>query len=205
MVLLTDGTHIKNIGLETHSLVIEQDGRHVPRALPVVVATSHTSEEQLRAWVTQFEGLTNLWNRSPIGRVRPLSVEFLVDKIKGMMSDHANDQKCLAQLWEAYKNTVDRASRGETSVKMMSDAERTELGIRIMDWCITEAGGYDKWDERKRQCTKFAINVRHPSTDFREGNNRLDEAEYVESRQASEERGRTEQEIRRGNEDDGFH
>lgn len=118
----------------------------VLRMLPIVRATGHTSEEQLAGWKTILEGLVAMYNRSPLGRASPLKLAALWEKVKGMLSDHSSDQRKLARLIEAYKEELDRRTRGSCALKSLCGAELEAFLLQAVHDAVLSVGGYDTWE-----------------------------------------------------------
>lgn len=112
----------------------------------MLAATSHTSEAQLHGWQVRFDKIIGMWNRSPLAQDQPLSLPVILGKLKGMLSDHANDQKCLAALFEGWKQQVDREERGRASLALMSGAEVISHLMHYTEQAIESVGGYKAWD-----------------------------------------------------------
>ncbi|TFY76137.1 hypothetical protein EWM64_g7875 [Hericium alpestre] len=144
-----DGTSFRNINLEAGFMLYKPPGSKTPqlRTLPLIAATSHTSEAQLKGWQGRFNGFCTLWNSSPlIQDGGPVSINSILSKTKGMSSDHANDQKSLAALFEKWKAQVDQEARGQEAVMSMTAVELLTLQIEVMNTCLAQVGGYPGWD-----------------------------------------------------------
>ncbi|TFY75731.1 hypothetical protein EWM64_g8282 [Hericium alpestre] len=158
-----DGTSLRNVHFESAFLTYtvppaDGSGDHFPsdpsaitnepqlRAMPVLMAPNHTSQEQLNGWKYRFVDMADTYNRSPVGIDNPLSLDEILDKIKGMISDHANDQKHLATLFEKWKLEVDREIRGRRAVMSMSEAEQLKFCLYAMELNLAEVGGCVNWE-----------------------------------------------------------
>ncbi|TFY78770.1 hypothetical protein EWM64_g5238 [Hericium alpestre] len=156
-----DGTSLKNVHFESAFLtytVLPADGDHSPsdplaitnklqlRAMPVLMVPNHMSQEQLNGWKYRFVEMADIYNWSPVGIDNPLSLDEILDKIKGMISDHANDQKHLATLFEKWKLDVDREARGRQAVMSMSAAEQLKFCLYAMELNLADVGGYANWE-----------------------------------------------------------
>ncbi|KAH8077522.1 hypothetical protein BXZ70DRAFT_902233 [Cristinia sonorae] len=152
-----DGTTYKNVNLESAfvtlktSITSEQDAQanrqsHQTRALPLLAATSHTSAAQLAGWDTRIQNIIAIWNACPISDGQPLSLADILGKLKGMLSDHANDQKSLCAMFAEWKRRVDREERGKAALELMSGAEIIDAYMPFVSEAIAEAGGYDAWE-----------------------------------------------------------
>ncbi|KAJ7801425.1 hypothetical protein B0H14DRAFT_2615330 [Mycena olivaceomarginata] len=74
-------------------------GRLITRILKITSARDHTSESQKEGWRSVLlEGLVKTYNASPRGQLNPIDENEFIIIIKGLGTDHANDQKKLAHL-----------------------------------------------------------------------------------------------------------
>ncbi|TFY81274.1 hypothetical protein EWM64_g2732 [Hericium alpestre] len=107
-----DGTSLKNVHFESAFLMYKvppptgdldpSDPTNEPQlcTMPILMVPNHTSQEQLNGWELRFVDMTDMYNRLPFSMENPLTLAEILEKIKGMLSDHANDQKHLADLFE---------------------------------------------------------------------------------------------------------
>ncbi|KAA1466166.1 hypothetical protein DENSPDRAFT_768715 [Dentipellis sp. KUC8613] len=149
-----DGTSHKNAQFEASHLTYKilnsesGSGSNIPclRALPVTLAPSHTSAQQLRGWNHRLSDICTLYNNSPLGKLDPLTIPEVLRKVKGMLSDHANDQKSLAAQFELWKKDSDRQERGAQVVASMSTEQLAIFGMRLAEQNVADAGGYENWE-----------------------------------------------------------
>lgn len=158
MAYLGDGTTYKSINHETSELYYQNPGESAPsyRFLGIRTANSHTSKDQLHGILSRFTELAQLYNASPLGKDAPIDISYLFDKLKLMMSDHANDQKNLVSLIIDLKEKLDLEKRGEEAVADMSSNEALTLVMEAMEACLGEVGGEGNWEalvveERERR------------------------------------------------------
>ncbi|KAJ7746090.1 hypothetical protein B0H14DRAFT_3606184 [Mycena olivaceomarginata] len=96
-----DGTKIRHIDYEAKHVTFRDahTGRPITRILDITSAPDHTSEAQLAGWhEVLVNGLVKTYNASPLGQVNPIDEDEFITFIKGLGTDHANDQKKLARL-----------------------------------------------------------------------------------------------------------
>ncbi|KAI0311301.1 hypothetical protein OF83DRAFT_1223333, partial [Amylostereum chailletii] len=121
--------------------------------LAMRTASDHTSAEQLRGLKDRLLKLIDVYNRSPLGVNNPIDIAEILAKLKGMLSDHASDQKRLAELIENLKRDVDWERRGRDALATLTNIEFVLFLQGYMEQCIHEAGGIHAWellDERER-------------------------------------------------------
>ncbi|KAI0066539.1 hypothetical protein BV25DRAFT_1868215 [Artomyces pyxidatus] len=138
---LGDGAQHKHINYESRHILIRP-----LRFLGIHSAVDHTSESQLNGWKQSFMDICALYNSSPLGKCTPLDLAHVAARLKGLMSDHAEDQKKLFRLLEEWKIRIDRVSRGEEAVLAMSPPELVHTIYRANEMKIAEAGGIAAWD-----------------------------------------------------------
>jgi hypothetical protein len=96
-------------------------------ALPISTLNDHSSQAQLEDWIAAFKLLSDMLRES-LGC--PLTVEFwrkFVRNIRGGMTDHAPDQKCMITLLTTWKRELDRECRGSDYLSSLSPLELLEL------------------------------------------------------------------------------
>jgi hypothetical protein len=88
---------------------MDNDGSHKTRFLGISTATHHTSEEQLDGWVKVIQYILEIFNSSPRAQASG-KMEFreFLALLKGMHTDHAEDQKKLVRLVKALKEAYER-------------------------------------------------------------------------------------------------
>ncbi|TFK79123.1 hypothetical protein K466DRAFT_506106 [Polyporus arcularius HHB13444] len=147
ITLSSDGTGIKHIQHEARHAYINKGSTHTRHFLGVTTAPSHTSEEQLRGWIDALESLCTTWNASPRGQQEPLSVADILSKIKGMNTDHAEDQKKLVRLFMELKVRTDRERRGQRAILEGALAEFEPFAAEETADTIRKAGGLSRWEQ----------------------------------------------------------
>ncbi|KAL1672527.1 hypothetical protein EV122DRAFT_224505 [Schizophyllum commune] len=145
-----DGTSHKNVNFESHhATVVDKEGRKKQFFLNIAMAVNHTSETQLKGWTDLVEQLYE------VGR------DFLEDgtddgarewrefwnKLTGMMSDHAEDQKKLFRLLREYKKRIEREGRGERFVHNILGANGMDICLSsISNKLVQQSGGVEAWE-----------------------------------------------------------
>ncbi|KAF7318204.1 hypothetical protein HMN09_00328700 [Mycena chlorophos] len=162
----SDGSTIRNENIESRTLVtINQDGTRTELSAGVSGALTHKSEDQLVGWRETMADFVEIFSDSPLADslegyegldLRRLGDAPIWAKNTGLHTDHAPDQKKLAQLMEKLKIDCEREIRGEKAIQAGSkEAELLQI-IRCDTTAIGEAGGFDAWsalseDERQRR------------------------------------------------------
>ncbi|KAL1750185.1 hypothetical protein FB107DRAFT_224313, partial [Schizophyllum commune] len=145
-----DGTSHKNVNFESHhATVVDKEGRKKQFFLNIAMAVNHTSETQLKGWTDLVEQLYEIGRDFFEDGAEDGAREWreFWNKLTGMMSDHAEDQKKLFRLLQEYKKRIEREGRGERFVHNV-------LGAAGMDVCLSsisqelvqQSGGAEAWE-----------------------------------------------------------
>ncbi|EPQ53476.1 hypothetical protein GLOTRDRAFT_130812 [Gloeophyllum trabeum ATCC 11539] len=140
----------KHVALPVPSYNISEAAKQFPeipanRFYNIGSAVNHTSESQLEGWEKLFKAHYALWNESPLAKEK-LDWRELLPKLKGILTDHAEDQKKLARLFQVWKDRVDREIRGEEVLLGKSSAELVAILCDVNHRKILDAGGIAAWD-----------------------------------------------------------
>jgi hypothetical protein len=125
----SDSTSIKSINYVAHHLMaISHDPAEKPRrfTLPVTSIYSHSSQAQLDDWIALLQRLADMLRNSLNA---PITVEFWKEFariIRGGLTNHAPDQKCMITLLTSWKSELDCESRGCEALRNMEPAELLE-------------------------------------------------------------------------------
>jgi hypothetical protein len=131
---------------------INKNGTHKTRFLGISTATHHTSEEQLDGWVRVIEYVLGIFNSSPRGRAMgKIEIREFFKLLKGMHTDHAEDQKKLVHLIQALKEAYERESRGETELLSMDVVQLLPILLEVGQRMVEHAGGPDAWDSLSKE------------------------------------------------------
>jgi hypothetical protein len=109
-------------------------------------AIDHKSETQLQGWKDLVERMYRVYNGSPLGRQKPLNKLKFARLVAGMSTDHAEDQKKLFRLFEAWKVSCEREMRGEEALLSASLTEIIPLLWKETQKNIEDAGGMAAWE-----------------------------------------------------------
>lgn len=152
-----DGTTHKHVNFEsrTINLLAEDyngDGtekpKHRTRMIGVHSAPDHKSETQVSGWKAVLMDIIEVFMNSPLARSKSLqlSLNQFFQKLKGMHSDHAEDQKKAFRLFEKIKREVAMEALGtDEMIKMLPGKLNnilTEKRVELID----ESGGLEAWN-----------------------------------------------------------
>ncbi|TFK77921.1 hypothetical protein K466DRAFT_441072, partial [Polyporus arcularius HHB13444] len=142
-----DGTLHRNIPYDARQIEIIKEGTHQHRTLGITSAHNHTSDTQLEGWQTTTATMYDVYNTSPRGKTQPADPRTFPIKTTGMMTDHAADQKKLAQGVQDWKVTSDREVRGEKAHASMSVPELVLIIAEETMASVERAGGTEVWGQ----------------------------------------------------------
>lgn len=117
----------------------------------VTPSIGHTSETQMEGWKNELHHLSTTFSQSPLTCRLGLTLDinqFLM-KLKGLHTDHANNQKKTYRLWQEWKNHVICVTYSfEKIEKMKADSPNDLINIlfQVTSSVIERVGGCDKWD-----------------------------------------------------------
>ena len=104
-------------------------GVRVTRFLGLTSATDHTAETQLEGWKEMNAESHKMYNDSPRGQQAPVNPRTMPSKLTAANTDHAADQKKLAQGTSDWKIESERIVRGEQEAKTWRAEDLMELLI----------------------------------------------------------------------------
>ncbi|KAG2097956.1 uncharacterized protein F5147DRAFT_747409 [Suillus discolor] len=133
ITLSSDRTTHKNINYQSHHLMYSSPDGEV----------NHTSETQLQGWKDTADEMYAAYNECMDHSQDPQ--EFAV-KSKGMLTDHAEDQKKLVWLFMEWKRMCEREVRGKRALVSLPTDDITCIIDRMMECIIAAAGGVNGWD-----------------------------------------------------------
>lgn len=117
ITLSGDGTTHKHINYESKHITLQTetaDNEDVSNPIPsthfagIKTAPNHTSETQFEGWMALITQIFGVYKDSPLGEWAVVSVVDFASKIKGVSTDHAEDQKNLFQLIQEWKRVCER-------------------------------------------------------------------------------------------------
>ncbi|EIM84711.1 uncharacterized protein STEHIDRAFT_60676, partial [Stereum hirsutum FP-91666 SS1] len=107
-----------------------------------------SSDTQLSAWKRLLSDMFDTLDRSPLGRpeARRFCVTEFLRHLKGMLSDHAADQKRLYRLLAAWKAEVTRVDLGWNVIHELELLQVMTLFSDIQEQMVNAVGGQSAWD-----------------------------------------------------------
>jgi hypothetical protein len=142
-----DATSHKNINYQSHHVThLLLDGHAATRFAGILHKVNHKSETQLQRWKSHIEGMYDSYNDVVGGTAGALDVCDFPSKVKGMLTDHAEDQKKLIWLFTEWKQSCEREVRGERALATLPPDDVIHLLWEMTESLINEAGGIDRWD-----------------------------------------------------------
>ncbi|KDN38969.1 hypothetical protein RSAG8_09126, partial [Rhizoctonia solani AG-8 WAC10335] len=139
-----DGTTIKNVQHEAKAIYMrppedgaintpESNNQSVLRTLGVHKAPSHTAQQQLNGWISTLKTCCDVFSRSPLGKDQTLRFQQVAPKLRGVLTDHAADQKRFCELLLRWKQTCDREFRASNVLKEMTVPQQLDALSRHLD------------------------------------------------------------------------
>jgi hypothetical protein len=121
------------------------DGKitHQQLTLGVHATHSHTSDVQLETIKTRLTDVADTANAGPGAAI---SASGMIKKLRGMNSDHANDQKKLAQLLYNWKLDSWLVSLGHGAISEYSQSEAELFAQSVLSSVVDQCGGQLGWD-----------------------------------------------------------
>ncbi len=145
ITLSGDGTSHRHIQHDARTMFVNKGASHSSRYLGVTTEVNHST-------ATQLEGLRRLtflfyeiYNASPRGHASPEDPRTLFLKTYGMMTDHAEDQKCLVRRFQEVRTMYDREVRGEEAMRKLSLPELLLALAEATMEAVQHAGGEQAW------------------------------------------------------------
>ncbi|KDN34700.1 hypothetical protein RSAG8_12222, partial [Rhizoctonia solani AG-8 WAC10335] len=148
LTICGDGTTIKNQQHEAKLIHIptpSTDPVQPPplRTLGVHKSPSHTAKAQLEGWKRAVDICCQLLSQSPLGHALAISSRHFAAKLSGMLTDHASDQKLLAELVRAWKTQSDWELHGEAILNQMSSEERALALSKYLEQACQSIGQWE--------------------------------------------------------------
>ena len=86
-----------------------------------------------------------------MGSLSPANPLEFTQKVTGICTDHAADQKKLARLVREWKQDADRELRGEKEMLVRGEAEIVGAVAKAWDEVLTEVGGIESWESLSKE------------------------------------------------------
>ncbi|KIJ42633.1 hypothetical protein M422DRAFT_254077 [Sphaerobolus stellatus SS14] len=114
--------------------------------LSVHSATHHTAEKQLHGLQDQVSLIYATYNETIGHSPSIVDARSFPSKLRGVCTDHAADQKLLAELLKDWKKCTDRESRGEEKLLSLPPEELIAVLLKASQEDIQAAVGLDGWN-----------------------------------------------------------
>ena len=134
--------------LATSSVVTLQP---VIRTFGTWSAVDHKSETQMQGWKDVVDDIFSTFKRSPMGLSSSADPLEFAQKVTGICTDHAADQKKFARLAEGWKQDADRELRGKEEMLTRGEAEIVAAVAKAWDEVLFEIGGMGSWGSLSKE------------------------------------------------------
>ena len=105
----------------------------------------HKSETQVQGWKDIIDDIFSTFKRSPMGSSSPADPLKFAQKVTGICTDHAADQKKLARLVQRWKRDVDRELRGMKEMLVRGEVEILGAVAKAWGEILARVGGLESW------------------------------------------------------------
>ncbi|KAJ8489944.1 hypothetical protein ONZ51_g2649 [Trametes cubensis] len=147
ITISSDGTTHKNVNYDSRHMHFNSasSSAHDRRFVGIQSAPNHTSDTQLNGWKARFESLVETYNASPLAGDKPLDTWTYLQKVYGLLTDHAEDQKRLKTLLAEWKTQCDREVRGKRAIEQLAPLDLLPILAEEVATAVESAGGADAW------------------------------------------------------------
>ncbi|KAI0323924.1 hypothetical protein GY45DRAFT_1213602, partial [Cubamyces sp. BRFM 1775] len=147
ITISSDGTTHKNVNYDSRHMHFNSlsSSSHSRRSLGIHSAPNHTSKTRLDGWKARIQSVIDTYNASPLADEGPLDTRSFLQKVYGMLTDHAEDQKCLKKLLTEWKTQCDREVRGERAIEQLAPLDLLPILAEEVAAAVESAGGADAW------------------------------------------------------------
>ncbi|KEP45955.1 hypothetical protein V565_228100 [Rhizoctonia solani 123E] len=103
------------------------------RTLGVELTTDHTALKQFDGWMSALDTCCHTFNRSPLGQGLQTNRKMVAPKLRGILTNHAADQKRFHRLMQEWKRNCDREERAVSVLKQLSTEEQLYALSKYLD------------------------------------------------------------------------
>ncbi|KAG1769493.1 hypothetical protein EV702DRAFT_1202900 [Suillus placidus] len=147
VTLSGDATLHKNINYQSHHITYSlPDGHAATQFAGILHEVNHKSETQLQGQKSCIEDMYDTYNDVVGSTAGALDVRDFLSKVKGMLTNHVEDQKKLVWLFTKWKQSCEREVRGERALVTLPPDDVVHLLWEMTESLINEVGGIDGWD-----------------------------------------------------------
>lgn len=153
--LSSDGTSHRNQEYQGRHINVKapnytDDSPSIPRVrlLHVDSETDHSSETQVRGWLTTITAYSDLYNRCPPMRQETMyfSLVQFFSKFMGMHADHAADGKKNHRIFSELKTEFGLLDLGTRQLIASSPEQMEFITDKAKEGTIQDAGGLEAWN-----------------------------------------------------------
>jgi len=104
-----------------------------------------------------MEDINGLYNKTLGPSQGTVDARSFIQKLKGVSTDHAADQKAFVHLLEDWKRTVDREIRGASVLFNLPPEKLSTFMCAALDLAIQHSGGLASWKQLlqlEKECRK---------------------------------------------------
>ena len=120
--------------------------QHKTRFLGISNTVNHTSDTQFNGWKSAFSLLTEIFNNSPLNQDNNLTLDEFAQKLSGLNTDHAEDQKKLCRLLGEWKLTLANLADGKHLLTRLPTRDILHTLSTAQETRIDGLGGLPAWD-----------------------------------------------------------
>jgi hypothetical protein len=118
------------------------------RFLGIASTVDHSTATSKETWLTIYNDIISTYNASPLGgRLGKLDLQMICRVLRGMCSDHANNEKALSEAWKELKNDLLLQELGEEHLQQLNQQldELRELKQRWVAKKLDDASGFQAY------------------------------------------------------------
>jgi hypothetical protein len=151
VTLSSDGTTHKHLNYTAHHISVNNiasDGKSSSTKffLGIKQSINHTSQTQLKDWQSIISGLLSAYNSSPCYSEFKATIAWFTSLIRGMMTDHAEDQKKLVSLIKDWIHLAGLEQRGEEFLLSLPPIETMAILVEETQQKLIQFGGLAAWN-----------------------------------------------------------
>ena len=109
-------------------------------------AVDHKSETQMGGWQDIINNIFSTFQRGPMGLLLSVDPLEFAQKVTGICTDHAANQKKFVRLVQGWKQDADRELCGKREMMARGEAEIVGAVVKAWDEVLLEIGGMGSWE-----------------------------------------------------------
>jgi hypothetical protein len=170
-----DGTTHKHVNYESRHINMavpsysdvenpSEEPKHHNRLLGVHSSADHKSQTQVNGWKEHIMEIVEVFMRSPLAKAEKLKLklEDFYLKLKGMNSDHAEDQKKVVRIFKKIKEEIVWETLGGGRMVELPSEELDKILESHHKELVKECGGIEAWNAipKEEQAEKCNVMMR---------------------------------------------